>query len=332
MNSPIKSVPERSQGKPGQDLFREVWRIERQIGGQRSPWHRVGHDGWPQQELVRFRTSRHMGFPGQDLVKGRLEDTGTGVSKAELTLDCLGLTGARGALPAHYTELVLSQLRSRSPALGDFLDLFNHRLLSLFYRSWEKTRPAVQQERDPDDVFTGILRALTGCSEDWEIYYGAALARGPRSQSQIQAVLQDLTAMEVTVCPLQGGWQGVNPEDQTRLPDRQRPQGQYARLGEALLGQRSWMADQGAGIVFHPENATQLADLLPGGRYSEAVGQLTSKMVGQMSIRWRLQADASQLPGTTLGRQGRLGSDSFISSRRATGRRVEISFKPGKDA
>jgi len=322
-------TPVRSQ--PANSFFREVWRIERQIHSDRSSWRRVGHDGWPAQELVRFRTSQHMGFAGQDVVDARIERNDKGMLSADLTVDCLGLTGARGALPAHYTEMVLAQLKSRAPALRDFLDLFNHRLLSLFYRSWEKTQPAVHQERAEDDLFTQILRALTNCEEDWEIYYGAALARGTRSEATIRGVLGDLTGMPVDVRALQGGWQAVPDQDQSRLPSRSNPKGQYARLGEVMLGSRVWMADKGAEIVFRPKNNEQLASILPKGRFSKAIGQLTGRLVGsQVEVRYCALTSASGLTGARLGRNGRLGEDSFISTQGSSDKTVEVSFKPGK--
>ena len=41
-------------------------------------------------------------------------------------------------MPRHYTELLLQRIREKDFSLRDFLDLFNHRLTSLFYRAWEK--------------------------------------------------------------------------------------------------------------------------------------------------------------------------------------------------
>lgn len=323
----MSQMPNQSVGT----LFREVWRIERQIRSERSVYHRVGHDGWPKQELVRFRTSQHLGFAGQDVVEAKVRRSPDGPLRSELMVDSLGLTGARSALPFHYTEMVLSQVKSRAPALRDFLDLFNHRLLSLFYRSWEKTQPAVHQERNEEDVFSNILRSLTNAQDGWEIYYGAALARGARSATTIKAVLADLTNVPVEVRTFQGGWERLANEDQTLLPSRRSPKGRHARLGEAMLGSRAWIADRGAQIVFHPKGRDQLQTLLPNGRYSAAISQLSRRLVsGHVQVRYRVVAAASDLVSVRLGQQGRLGADSFISARRPTGRTVEVSFKPSQ--
>lgn len=318
--------------EPAASFFREIWRVERQIRSERSPYHRIGHDGWPKQELIRFRTSQHLGFAGQDLVESKEWRTSDGFLATELRVDCMGLTGARGTLPAHYTERVLGQLKSKAPALGDFLDLFNHRLLSLLYRSWEKTQPAVQQERNEEDLFTCVLASLIGSEKSWEIYYGAALSRTVRSAATIRAVLSDLTGMQVEIRSLQGGWERLTDEDQTRLPARHAPTGQCAHLGEAMLGSRVWLADKGAEIVFYPKNWDQLQSLLPGGQFSTAAAHLTHRLMGgQAQVRYRAVTAATELVGARLGQLGRLGRDSFVSARQQPEQPVEVIFKPSQE-
>ena len=75
-----------------------------------------------------------------------------------------------GVLPEHYTSLVIerSHLRLKDHALREFLDLFNHRLISLYFRAWEKYRFPVAYERHlvegrlDDDLFTLCLFCLIG--------------------------------------------------------------------------------------------------------------------------------------------------------------------------
>ncbi len=312
-------------------FFREVWRTERQLPGEKGGYHRVGHDGWPERELVRFRSSQHMGYAGQDVVERRVRRLPNGLQQAELTVDTMGLTGARGALPSHYSELVLAQLKQKSPAMRDFFDLFNHRLLSLYYRSWEKTRPAVHQERRGEDDFSRILKALTGSEQHWEIWYGGAMSRGARSAATLRSVLSDVAGMPVSVRTQQGGWVRVAAEDQSRLPDRLNPEGRYARLGDAMAGSRAWMTDRGVDVVFHPRNRQQVRDILPQGRCSAPLARMAHRLVGgQARVRYLLVAKARDLPGSRLGQQGRLGADSFIAAGPTSDQQVEVSFKPSQ--
>jgi type VI secretion system protein ImpH len=76
-------------------------------------------------------------------------------------------------LPAHYTEKVIQQeyeaksWNDPKHALRDWLDIFNHRFISLFYRAWEKYRFHIPYDRgeafqSTQDTFTLGIRSLMG--------------------------------------------------------------------------------------------------------------------------------------------------------------------------
>jgi type VI secretion system protein ImpH len=73
----------------------------------------------------------------------------------------LGLTGPTGVLPPHYTALLMRRLRAKDSSLRDLLDLFHHRLVSLFYRAGEKYRLPFAYERSRSVARSGD-RATTG--------------------------------------------------------------------------------------------------------------------------------------------------------------------------
>ena len=56
-----------------------------------------------------------------------------------MTMTFMGLTGPSGVLPRHYTDMMMRQQREGRGAdryaLRDWLDLFNHRFISLFFRA-----------------------------------------------------------------------------------------------------------------------------------------------------------------------------------------------------
>jgi type VI secretion system protein ImpH len=74
----------------------------------------------------------------------------------------MGLIGPVGVLPTPYTEFVAERQRSHDTALADFLDIFHHRIASLFYKAWEKTHFTVGFERHVDHPLTQELFALLG--------------------------------------------------------------------------------------------------------------------------------------------------------------------------
>jgi type VI secretion system protein ImpH len=122
------------------DYFQAV-RILTHLYPQREP---VGRDAVPDQEIARFRSHVSFVFPPSDLYAGRPAEE---ERPAELIVTFMGLAGSLGALPQYYTELIMDRARQKDTTLRDFLDLFNHRLISLFYRAWEKYRFYIAYEQ-----------------------------------------------------------------------------------------------------------------------------------------------------------------------------------------
>src|SRR6185436_577784 len=96
----------------------------------------VGHLGKPGDEAVRFGCNPSLAFPPGDIEE--LEKRADGPWR--MTVNFMGLVGHMGVLPHHYSRTVLGRERARDHALLDFLDVFHHRLISLFYRAWERYR------------------------------------------------------------------------------------------------------------------------------------------------------------------------------------------------
>ena len=109
-----------------------------------------------------------------------------------MTVAFMGLTGPMGVLPTFYTEKLIEEFlrcrrlkRDSIPPLAAFLDLFNHRLVSLFYRAWDKYHPFSAWDRgvrEPLDraVFSLAGLRLPATREPAPVRgRGAAVLRGP---------------------------------------------------------------------------------------------------------------------------------------------------------
>lgn len=127
------------------DFFQAV-RLLQRMSPDRA---RVGRGGPPGTEAVRFRARISLSFPPSSIheILPPTDDLRVPV----MVQAFMGLTGPSGVLPRHYTELLYKIERfGRGPekhALRDWLDLFDHRLVSLFYRAWEKYRFYIPFER-----------------------------------------------------------------------------------------------------------------------------------------------------------------------------------------
>ncbi len=140
----------------------------------------------------------------------------------------MGLTGPLGTLPSHYTELLMERARYKDTAYWEFLDIFNHRLISLFYRAWEKYRFHVAYERGEQDHFSEHLldviglgtRGLSGrlgLPDEALLFYGGLIAQRPRSASAIAAILGDHFGVSVRVEQFTWQWLALDEGSLTRL-------------------------------------------------------------------------------------------------------------------
>jgi type VI secretion system protein ImpH len=138
-----------------------------------------------------------------------------------------GSDRSQGVLPNPYTTLLIERLRFNDAAPRDFLDIFNHRIISLFYRAWRKYRFDVACEQGERDLFSRHLLSLLGLgtdglrdrqavSDDALVYYAGLLAQRPRSAQALQQILADYFEVPVKIEQFAGGWYRLDPETQCR--------------------------------------------------------------------------------------------------------------------
>ena len=139
--SSSNSVDRRLAREPYEFSFFQAVRVLERLHSNRAA---VGQDAPPKDEVVRFRAHQSVEFPASEIQDFQEANDG---EPSRMTVTFLGMTGTSGALPRVYTELVLARARQKDTTFRDFLDLFNHRLTSLFYRAWEKYRFWIGYER-----------------------------------------------------------------------------------------------------------------------------------------------------------------------------------------
>ncbi|HKP85575.1 MAG TPA: type VI secretion system baseplate subunit TssG [Blastocatellia bacterium] len=284
------------------EFFQAVRLLER-IEPERRP---VGRYSEPAGEAVRFRTRVSLSFPPSQIYG--LARAGEEESKpSRMTVAFMGLTGPAGVLPHHYTELLIERTRYKDTALAEFLDLFNHRMISLFYRAWEKYRFPVAYERGEDDRFTEFLFDIVGMGtrglrnrqsfpDEILLFYGGLFAMRPHSASAMCAALGDYFGATARMEQFSGQWLKLDDESLTRLG------GENAELGvTTVAGTRVWDVQSKFELQFGPLSFSEFTGFLPTGSAFKPAAELTRLMAGmEFDFDIRLTLKAEEVPGCVL--------------------------------
>lgn len=267
------------------DMFQAVWNFQRMFHERK----RVGRDGPPSAEVVRFRSWLSLAFPPsaiRAITKPDRDD-----QPIEMTVALKGLTGTQGVLPSYYTELLLERTAAKQDALRDFLDLFNHRMISLFYRVWEKHRMLVGYEQGMrsglSDPMSNCLWALLGLGtkglreslggmDRALLRYTGLIAQRPHSAAVLQHILADYFHVPITIRQFVGIWLQIETEDQSCIGDGNRNN----RLGHTVvLGTRVWDPQAKFTIRVGPLTYREFSRFLPSDPRYFVLVNLTKMLV-----------------------------------------------------
>jgi type VI secretion system protein ImpH len=291
----------------------------------------------PQQALdahLRFANSLSLRFPaGQVEALALVHDKVPGIARPQfrLTPTFMGLLGAHGTLPAHYTERIQAwSSAEHDDAPRAFLDMFSTRMLALFYGAWKKYR-VEHLVAGPSDRYLPLLLALAGAApgnEDVDertlALYAGVLRRRPASAAVLGRVLSEVLRVPVAVQECIGHWDRLAFDERTALG------GGNAVLGQAaLLGERSWRPDLRVRVRVGPLDGAQFARFLPRGAGARTLAGLLGRFAAPtLSYEVVLVLRRSALHGLHLGDGGRgLGQDSYILTAPAARDRADMRYE-----
>ena len=120
----------------------------------------LGSTAHPADDAVRFRPDPGMGFPAAEL-KAIETDELHPQRPATVRTRLLGLYGVDSPLPTVFLDDI-AQRREGHEALEAFLDIFNHRIFTQFYRIWRKYSYPAAFEAGATDATSQCLLGLIG--------------------------------------------------------------------------------------------------------------------------------------------------------------------------
>lgn len=266
-----------------------------------------GEGADPDREVVRFRHAVRLDFPPTDVERVDRGDSGP----VEMIVNVLGLAGALGPLPPAVSELIVERAFRRDTAFRDFLDIFNHRLVSLLYRARKKYRPALDARSPDSGRVASVLHALLGLATPQLLgrmelpdrallpYTGLIVDRR-RSAVGLVRLLEDYFEIAVAIVPFRGAWNVIEQEDCTRIGLT----GANQLLGRnAVLGGRVWDEEAAIEVRLGPLTLDQFLAFLPIGRSHRAlVAAVRFYLRAEVGFAFRLQIAAGEIPELRIGR------------------------------
>ena len=261
----------------------------------------------------------------------------------DMTVSFMGLTGPSGVLPTPYTELLIDRRNQFHDKAGhEFLDLFTHRTVSLFFQSWRKYRFYLPFESGNADGFSRNLldivgvglqhlqrRLLTnghGIPDRFLIHYAGLLSQKPVSAVNIAALVRGYFAIEAEVEQFVGQWMSLPLHEQSALDNRPCHLGQNTFVGERLWDRQTKMR-----LKLGPLKQPQFQQFMPGQPGLTALRELVQFCVGlTLDCDVTLILEREDIPPPSLAAtkttSPQLGYNLWLNSRPPQRDAQDVSF------
>jgi type VI secretion system protein ImpH len=267
----------------------------------------VGHFSDPGTEIVRFGAATDLGFPSSQIAALDLPEG----AQPKMDVNFMGLTGPHGVLPLYYSALVRERQRASDSSLRAFLNIFNHRAISLFYRAWEKHHFTIGYERRESDPLSPHLMDILGLgtpgladrqavSDEALLFRCGLIAAHSRSASGLRALLIDYFDIPVELEQFIGRWHPLDKDTQCCFSDTG---SDSERLGfGTVVGDEIWDQQSGLRIRLGPLTLKQYLEFLPDGPAHQPLRALVRFFVGnELDCEVQLVLKRDEAPSCELG-------------------------------
>ena len=282
----------------------------------------------PSAERLRFAQEPTLGFVPSAITGAEWNDA---KKRLDVRLAFTGLLGPNGPMPIHLTEYVIDRRNhSHDRTLEAFLNIFHHRIYSLFFRAWALNQRTVDYE-SARQLHSQYLRCLigqgTGGAEQRDnvpdaarLYYSGWLGGLSRSPAGLAAILADFLQVPVEVHSFQGMWLELPYDSRCRLGESR----STGLLGTSCFaGERIRVSHLKFRIRIGPLGRRDYESLLPGGpAFRQLLAWVRSFVGEELFCEAQLVLRRSDVPACELGSGVRLGWTTWLGQP-AAGRDVD---------
>ena len=288
----------------------------------------------PKDEPIRLTQHASLSFAPASLHSFEPGVAAGGVGR--LTINNFGLYGPNGALPQHLTEYVQERLlHYRDQTLARFCDIFQHRMILLFYRAWADCQAANSLDHPDRDNFGRYAASLVGLGQNTlrhrdsvpdhlKLHHAGHLCRQTRNVEGLVRPLAALLRVPVALKEYCMHWLKLAVADQTRLMSATLAgKGSVHRIELGLTSSRLGLGAVAGVRVPDVQHKFRLIlgamcfrefeRFLPDGDRFVQVRDWIRNYIG-IELVWdaRLVLVKDEVPATRLGVYGQLGWTSWL--------------------
>jgi type VI secretion system protein ImpH len=249
-----------------------------------------------------------------------------------------GLFGPNGALPIHLTEYARERVRNAGDmTFVRFVDLFHHRMLTLYYRAWASARATVGFDRPASDRFAtyvaslfglgmASLRDRDGMPDLAKLHFSGRLALQTRPAEGLRAIIADYFKLPVEIEQFFPEWVRLPKASLCALGSSEAT----GTLGStASIGEQFHVYHHKFRIRIGPMSFADFKRLLPDGRSLSRLVPLVRNYIGD-ELNWdvMLILVREEVPSVKLGEAGMLGWTGWLGTRQNETDATDLILEP----
>lgn len=228
----------------------------------------IGTTITPDEDPISFSSRYTYSLPSSDIYRVHVVD-----KKPQIEVNFWNIAGPHGALPSPLSEKVDDRMREGDFALKEFLDIFNHRLLSIYYCVAQKYSFVLSPKTSIQTTAGQMMCAVAGVDPYKDAYatastaalaqYAGIMWQRPRSAAGLEQILSDYFQIQISIEQFVGSWVDINRRQRTFIGTRR---GRNHKLGRTtFLGKRFWQSTHHFVVNVGPLTSDQFYLFVPTG-------------------------------------------------------------------
>lgn len=290
----------------------------------------LGENPDPTLEAVRIRSKFTMHQEGTEVDRVMVKNTPSGIP--EVYINTLSIGGVNGPLPTPYTEMLLDQIREKDFSGLHFLDIFHHRLASMWHRLRKRTYPHLFKSPPLNTPLGKLQEDLSGFKQQnngvaHPLFFDHFWRRS-RSLYSLLTMIEQFFKVIASISPFEGTFRSIDKTEGSTLGQK----GQFQILGKnTILGLRCW--DQAAGFTITlsfldwetAQSFLPFPDAVLGGSNFNRLKQLLISYMGSLPrVFLTISLSPNENKGTLLNQKQGLGWNTWLTGNITDNVRIKL--------